>query len=268
MSDLQVFSFEPHQVRILGTWDAPWFVAADVCAVLDLSNPTESARGLDDDEKGLRITETLGGEQKLLCVSESGLYALIFRSRKPVAKRFRRWVTSEVLPALRKNGTYTLGEPPTPPKRSQAVLRRHGVQVQELLSSLKWWFARNDTLTGTPEEVMHKIQSTHLGNYERMQDGRLPTSPRMLLERLHDCAPFLALQDLRLEVDTVSGGAYISIYREGRQKPELVKRRRNRKGLERTIVGQAVRLEALSTQVQTLTGCIQGLQDLLETKNG
>jgi hypothetical protein len=71
-------------------------------------------RGLDADEKGLRTTETLGGAQSLVAVNESGLYALIFRSRKPSARIFRRWVTTEVLPAIRKQGFYQVPPPEVP----------------------------------------------------------------------------------------------------------------------------------------------------------
>lgn len=84
-----------------------WFVAKDVCNILDLDSSNISRQGyLDDDEKGLCSIQTLGGFQGMLTVSESGFYSLVFRSRKPEAHRFRKWVTSEVLPAIRKAGTY------------------------------------------------------------------------------------------------------------------------------------------------------------------
>lgn len=94
-------------VRVLGTPEAPLFVAADVCAALELTNPTEATRSLDADEKGLRISETPSGPQELLVVTEPGLYRLIMRSRKPEAKRFARWVTHEVLPSIRRTGSYS-----------------------------------------------------------------------------------------------------------------------------------------------------------------
>lgn len=81
-----------------------WFVAKDVCEILEMK--TEQVRRLDDDEKGLRKTQTLGGEQEMVVISESGLYTLIIRSNKPEAKPFRKWVTSEVLPTIRKTGQY------------------------------------------------------------------------------------------------------------------------------------------------------------------
>ena len=74
--------------------------------MLEIQNVTQALDSLEEDEKGKCIIPTLGGNQSMLTVSESGLYALIFKSRKPEAKAFRRWVTSEVLPAIRKTGKY------------------------------------------------------------------------------------------------------------------------------------------------------------------
>ncbi|MEU2106425.1 BRO family protein [Nocardia sp. NPDC019255] len=84
------------------------FVAADVCRVLGHSNPSVAVAGLDDDERGLRIVETPSGAQQMVTVTEAGLYTLIIRSRKPEAKKFRRWVTHEVLPAIRRTGNYSI----------------------------------------------------------------------------------------------------------------------------------------------------------------
>jgi len=93
-------------VRVIERDGVPWFVATDVCRALGLSNPAETVRSLDDDEKGISTTDTLGGHQEVVVISESGLYSLIFKSRKPNAARFRKWVTSEVLPSLRSKGQY------------------------------------------------------------------------------------------------------------------------------------------------------------------
>lgn len=110
MTDLLPFAFEDSLVRVRADADGePWFVARDVCAVLGLGNPSQAASDLDEDEKGISTTDTLGGPQEMLTVSESGLYSLVFRSRKPEAKRFRKWVTAEVLPSLRKTGAYATG---------------------------------------------------------------------------------------------------------------------------------------------------------------
>lgn len=88
----------------------PWFVAADVCRALGLGNSSKAVMPLDDDEKGITICNTPGGEQKMVIVSEPGLYSLIVRSRKPEAKAFKRWITHEVIPSIRKTGGYIAGQ--------------------------------------------------------------------------------------------------------------------------------------------------------------
>lgn len=114
MSDLIQFDFSAHSVRVIMMGDSPWFVAADVCDALGILNPSDALKRLDDDEKmqvvdpaTLALREGTKINNLLNAVSESGLYSLILRSRKPEAKKFKKWVTSEVLPAIRKTGSYT-----------------------------------------------------------------------------------------------------------------------------------------------------------------
>src|SRR5690606_7292704 len=107
MSDVTVFSHESFgQVRHVMIDGEPWFIASDVCTVLDISQTHRALASLDDDEKGRHSMTTPGGVQQVSIVNESGLYSLILRSRKPHAKAFKKWVTSEVLPAIRKTGRY------------------------------------------------------------------------------------------------------------------------------------------------------------------
>lgn len=103
---IEVFGFNDTEVRVVTLDGEPWFVAKDIAGVLELGNPSSSLALLDDDEKGLHSMETLGGQQDFNIISESGLYSLILKSRKPQAKQFKRWVTHEVLPAIRKTGGY------------------------------------------------------------------------------------------------------------------------------------------------------------------
>ena len=84
----------------------PWFVATDVCKALELSNNRVAIERLDDDEKGVISTDTLGGKQNLTIINEPGLYSLVLGSRKPEAKAFKRWITHEVIPSIRRNGAY------------------------------------------------------------------------------------------------------------------------------------------------------------------
>jgi len=100
------FSFKGCAVRTVLHAGEPWFVAADVCTILALANSSRKVSNLDENEKGVTNAYTLGGEQKVAIVNESGLYQLIFSSRKPQAKAFRRWVTGTVLPSIRKTGGY------------------------------------------------------------------------------------------------------------------------------------------------------------------
>ena len=112
MTKLAVFSFGNHEIRtVTDELGEAWFVANDVCAALGLTNPRQAlVKHVDEEDIAKRDTLTPGGLQKLNHVNESGLYALIFGSRKESAKRFKRWVTSEVLPAIRKDGYYVANE--------------------------------------------------------------------------------------------------------------------------------------------------------------
>lgn len=100
------FAFEDHLVRVVMRDGEPWFVAKDVCDVLGLAKHDTALGRLDDDEKGSHTVGTPGGPQQVSVVSESGLYALMFSSRKEEARRLRKWVTSEVMPSIRKTGAY------------------------------------------------------------------------------------------------------------------------------------------------------------------
>lgn len=105
-TNLQTWSYENSEIRTVEKDGEPWWVLADVCKVLELSSPHKVADRLEADEKGRNLIPTLGGMQEMTTVNESGLYAVILRSDKPQAKPFRRWVTSEVLPSIRKHGAY------------------------------------------------------------------------------------------------------------------------------------------------------------------
>ena len=109
MADITPFNFGAHTVRVVTHNNQYWFVATDVAATLGYRNAPDASRHLDEDEKGTQIVRTPGGDQQLTIISESGLYALVLRSRKPEARKFAKWVTSEVLPSIRKTGSY--GQP-------------------------------------------------------------------------------------------------------------------------------------------------------------
>lgn len=107
MNDIQVFSNEKFgQVRTVMQDGEPWFVAADVCKALDLDKTWNALQRLDEDEKGTTSISTLGGVQEMAIVNEPGLYSLVLGSRKKEAKDFKRWITHEVIPTIRKTGGY------------------------------------------------------------------------------------------------------------------------------------------------------------------
>lgn len=116
--NLQTFDFQEAPVRVLVREGAPWFVAADVCRVLEIANSRDAIAALDEDEK-ITVANADGNPRagiphQMNLISESGLYALVFKSRKPEARKFRKWVTAEVLPAIRETGRYEGASAPMP----------------------------------------------------------------------------------------------------------------------------------------------------------
>lgn len=107
MNEIQVFKNEQFgEVRTIVKDGEPWFVAADICKVLGHTNSRVAVASLDEDEKGVSKVYTLGGEQQMTVVNEAGMYQLVIRSNLPLAKQFKRWITHDVIPAIRKHGAY------------------------------------------------------------------------------------------------------------------------------------------------------------------
>lgn len=115
MKDMQIFNYRQIvEVRMILQDDEPWWVLADVCKVLGIENSRNVVSRLDADEKGVRQMDTPGGPQKMTIINESGLYSVILRSDKPEARAFKRWVTHEVLPSIRRTGRYTMASRMSP----------------------------------------------------------------------------------------------------------------------------------------------------------
>ena len=111
MNEIQTFDFDGSGIRTLTIDEEPYFVGKDVAQVLGYYNPRDAiAKHVDAEDKGVAKCDTLGGQQNQTVINESGLYSLILGSKLPEAKRFKRWVTSEVLPSLRRNGMYAMDE--------------------------------------------------------------------------------------------------------------------------------------------------------------
>ena len=108
MSNLSVFTFEQQEVRFVGTAEKPEWVAIDLCKIFEIKNVSDTLAKFAEEEKGVVTIDTLGGEQSLLTLTEPGLYRLIFKSRKGIAKRFQNWIFHEVLPSIRKTGSYSI----------------------------------------------------------------------------------------------------------------------------------------------------------------
>lgn len=107
MTDIQIFKNEQFgEVRTIAKDGEPWFVAADVCKALEIGNPTDAIRRLDADEHTLVLIEGASNRLPVNAVSEAGLYTLVLGSRKPEAKAFKRWITHEVIPTIRRHGAY------------------------------------------------------------------------------------------------------------------------------------------------------------------
>ena len=130
-NDLTIFNFENMDIRVVLINNEPWFVLNDVCKILGINNSRQSASYLDD-EKGITISDTLGGKQQTTIINESGLYSLILRSRKPEAKRFKKWVTSKVLPSIRKTGSYAVSQQFNIPQTLPEALRLAADQAETI----------------------------------------------------------------------------------------------------------------------------------------
>ncbi|WP_432805148.1 BRO-N domain-containing protein [Escherichia coli] len=135
-NDFTIFKFGDSEIRVINKCGEPWFVAKDVCDALALTNSRKALTALDDDEKGVTLSYTLGGEQNLSIVSESGMYTLVLRCRDAVNKgsvphKFRKWVTAEVLPSIRKTGSYG-----NTPKAKKALPGKITTEQQEAIKQL------------------------------------------------------------------------------------------------------------------------------------
>ena len=155
MSSIVSFNFVAQSVRVVMRGDEPWFVAADVCEALTIANHRDAVAKLDEDEKdGVGITDAIGREQETTVINESGLYSLILTSRKPEAKKFKKWVTAEVLPAIRKTGRY---EAPIP---MPALV--DGSQLSKLSNQI-WLMARAFYMEGSVRYWLGKYACARAG---------------------------------------------------------------------------------------------------------
>lgn len=158
-TQVSTFNFENQSIRTIAINNEPWFIAKDLCDAINISNYRDAIERLDEDEKGVALTDTLGGKQEMAVVSESGMYTLILRCRDAVKKgsvphRFRKWVTAEVLPQIRKTGSYSQNIEPIRPL--EPTYHREHTQTEMLCFASLWFSLYNcrDTLEQVSEPLM------------------------------------------------------------------------------------------------------------------
>ena len=179
MADIQVFTYQHSEVRTVELNGEPWFVLKDVCEVLGIGTPAKVAERLDEDEKGMSQIHTPGGLQNVSIITESGLYNVILRSDKPEAKPFRKWVTSEVLPSIRRHGAYMT------PETLQAAILSPDTMIQ-LCQQLKAEQDKNATLTAANSQltVEKQILAPKAEYFDELVDRNLLTSFRETAKQL------------------------------------------------------------------------------------
>lgn len=160
MNNLEIFTYNNQGVRTVIKDGQPWFVAKDVCDILEISNNRDAVSRLDDDEKGVDFTDTPGGSQQVIIISESGLYSLVLTSNKPEAKQFKRWITHEVIPSIRKSGSY--GQPMTHIRILQNAIQVLAEQEQ-----------RMQAIESQVQTVNHRINNLDLTNIDGTPRQRL-----------------------------------------------------------------------------------------------
>lgn len=133
---------------------SPWFVAHDVCSALGLGRHQDSTRYLDDDEKGVCPVDTPSGRQQMTVVNEPGLYSLVLRSRKPTAKVFKRWITHEVLPAIRQTGSYSVA-PQVPQTLAEALRLAADVEEARVAAEARALAAESEVQELAPKAEAH-----------------------------------------------------------------------------------------------------------------
>jgi len=190
MNKLQVFNFSGNDIRVVTKDGQPWWVAKDVCEVLEIKNNRDALARLDEDEKGVDSTDTLGGAQQVQVVNEPGLYSLILGSRKPEAKQFKRWITHEVIPTIRKTGAYSL--PTLTPNEAIALSLKQTADMmtkfpvlENRLDQVEQKVDEQITLNSGEQNQLKKSILTRVCQFEQDKDARKPLF-RLLYKELYE----------------------------------------------------------------------------------
>lgn len=165
MSNIIPFDFRSNSIRVVEDGNGePWFVLADICRVLEIKNPTQVAERLDDDEKSNPMSD-IGLRRDQLLINESGLYSVILRSDKPEAKPFKKWVTSEVLPSIRKTGGYSAPNVAEvkPLIEANKLFKSNLIVAKTVFKGNQALLSANQaTYKATEVDVLSNIGATHL----------------------------------------------------------------------------------------------------------
>lgn len=193
-NDIMPLDFQGHGVRIVMVKGNPWFVATDVCRVLEINNTSQALSRLDSDEKDDVISnDTIGRRQELAIVNEPGLYALILGCRKAEAKQFKRWVVHEVLPAIRRTGGYSLADPVAKEAKRLRSDRRTAVARLRVKDRNKAWHSLKAANGDSPRD----FADGHNAAYEGFT-GMKAAELRKLLGLKKGRTPLDRMSSLRL----------------------------------------------------------------------
>lgn len=175
MNELQIFENSQFgTIRAVEMDGEPWFVAADVCRALEIKNSRDAMTRLEDDERGVISTDTPGGKQEMNVVNEPGLYSLVLGSRKPEAKAFKRWITHDVIPSIRRNGGYIVGQENMTPEELMAAAL---IMANKTIENQK---ARLSALT-----VQNQIMQPKADYFDDLVDRNLLTNFRDTAKQFH-----------------------------------------------------------------------------------
>lgn len=205
MNDLQIFdNAEFGQIRTVTKDNEPWFVASDICKVLDLSNPTMAMERLDEDEKSKLNLGLSGGATN--CVNEFGLYNLVLASRKQGAKDFKRWITHEVIPSIRKNGGYIANQENLTPEQivanalvvAQNIIAQKEKQIEEMQPKAEFFDAVADSKTAiSMNEVAKVLAIKGYGRnklFEFLREEKILDRYNVPYQRYVDCGWFRVIE--------------------------------------------------------------------------
>lgn len=166
-NSVQSFNFNQNQIQVINKNGEAWFIASEVAAMLGYRDSYNMTRILDNDEKGTHNVSTLGGNQDVSVINESGFYHAAFKSRKPEVKPFRKWVTSEVLPTIRKTGGYQIGQKTTADDRTglrqavAALVGRKGINYSSVYSMIHQRFNVEAIEDIPAEKLPEAVAYTH-----------------------------------------------------------------------------------------------------------